>query len=221
MLESLLDGIKDAILMNLPQDSLYYIIIAITMLITLWGSYPLLLLPCFQILETNKRLIFYISFNWLAHRDGKFFVKDAYRFWTRTIQVVLLTVLGFYIPIFSSINAINILEFKWRYLRFPSLSIGSFTGVVVSQLIPAALHMVAVGKKQGLWLWMEDIIILTLFFFVMVICTYSSVVDMIHQLKSSWIVCYKSISFCNMSDISGDAYDLMCFEMVNMIVGGD
>ncbi|CBK21918.2 uncharacterized protein [Blastocystis hominis] len=106
------NGIHGAILMNLPQDSLYYIIIAITMLITLWGSYPLLLLPCFQILETNKRLIFYIAFNWLAHRDGKFFVKDAYRFWTRTIQVVLLTVLGFYIPIFSSINAINILEFK-------------------------------------------------------------------------------------------------------------
>ena len=51
-----LDGIKDAILMNLPQDSLYYIIIAITMLITLWGSYPLLLLPCFQILETNRGL---------------------------------------------------------------------------------------------------------------------------------------------------------------------
>ena len=44
--------------MNLPQDSLYYIIIAITMLITLWGSYPLLMLPCFQILETNKRFHF-------------------------------------------------------------------------------------------------------------------------------------------------------------------
>ena len=38
---------------------------------------------------------------------------DAYRFWTRTIQVVVLTVLGFMIPIFSSINAINILEWKF------------------------------------------------------------------------------------------------------------
>ena len=44
--------------MNLPQDSFYYIIIAITMLITLWGSYPLLMLPCFQILETNKRFYY-------------------------------------------------------------------------------------------------------------------------------------------------------------------
>ena len=55
----------------------------------------------------------------------------------------------------------------------------------MSQLIPAALHLVAVGKKQGLWLWIEDIIILILFFLVMVICTYSSVIDMINQLKSS------------------------------------
>ena len=56
MNRSLLEGISDAILMNLPQDSFYYIIIAITMLITLWGSYPLLLLPCFQILETKHRV---------------------------------------------------------------------------------------------------------------------------------------------------------------------
>ena len=181
--------------MNLPQDSLYYIIIAITMLITLWGSYPLLLLPCFQILETNKRSIFYISFNWLAHRDGKFFVKDAYRFWTRTIQVILLTVLGFYIPIFSSINAINILEFKWTYLRFPSLSIGSFTAVLVVPLIPAALHLVVIGKKQGLWLWIEDIFLLILFFVIMIVCTYCSVEDMINKLNNSWTVCWYTTCF--------------------------
>ena len=55
-----------------------------------------------------------LSLIWIGHRDGKFFVKDAYRFWTRTIQVVVLTVLGFMIPIFSSINAINILKLNWN-----------------------------------------------------------------------------------------------------------
>ena len=58
----------------------------------------------------QSRFVHGIGLICIEHRDGKFFVKDMYRFWTRTLQVVLLTVLGFYIPIFSSINAINILK---------------------------------------------------------------------------------------------------------------
>ena len=58
----------------------------------------------------QPRFVHGIDLICIEHRDGKFFVKDMYRFWTRTLQVVLLTVLGFYIPIFSSINAINILK---------------------------------------------------------------------------------------------------------------
>ena len=103
--------------MNLPYDSPYYIIIAITMIITLWGSYPLLLLPCFQILETNKGNNNQIYFK-LVPRENKLFVTDGYRFWTRTIQVLILTILGFLIPIFSSINAINILLFLFLSLLF-------------------------------------------------------------------------------------------------------
>ena len=45
--------VQEAILLNLPGNSLAYYAVAITMVLTLLGSFPLLLLPCFEILETN------------------------------------------------------------------------------------------------------------------------------------------------------------------------
>ncbi|KNB45561.1 hypothetical protein JH06_5485 [Blastocystis sp. subtype 4] len=47
--------VQQAILMNLPGDSFAYYAVAATMVLTLLGSFPLLLLPCFEILETNVR----------------------------------------------------------------------------------------------------------------------------------------------------------------------
>lgn len=62
--------------------------------------------------------------------------------------------------------------------------IGSFTGVVVSQLLPVALHLRVFKKKHGLWLYIEDWIVLILFSVVLVICTASSVIDMVNDMKS-------------------------------------
>ena len=47
--------VQQAILMNLPGDSFAYYAVAATMVLTLLGSFPLLLLPCFEILETTVR----------------------------------------------------------------------------------------------------------------------------------------------------------------------
>ena len=57
--------------------------------------------------------------------------------------------------------------------------------MLVVPLIPAALHLVVIGKKQGLWLWIEDIFLLILFFVIMIVCTYCSVEDMINKLNNS------------------------------------
>ena len=45
--------VKEAILLNLPNNSFAYYAVAITMVLTLLGSFPLLLLPCFEILESH------------------------------------------------------------------------------------------------------------------------------------------------------------------------
>lgn len=45
--------VQQAILMNLPGNSFAYYAVAATMVLTLLGSFPLLLLPCFEILETE------------------------------------------------------------------------------------------------------------------------------------------------------------------------
>lgn len=131
-------------------------IISITMVLTLLGSFPLLLLPCYEILESKAE-----------KKENKLFVTDPFRFWTRTLQVVCISLLGYFIPEFGSINAI----------------IGSLTGVIVSQLIPAVLHLIVFKKTQGVWLWIEDWIIVILFTLVMIICTGSSVIDLINKLK--------------------------------------
>lgn len=182
-----IEGIQEAIIRNLPKNSAPFIIISITMVLTLLGSFPLLLLPCFEIVESKA-----------DKKENRFFVTDPYRFWTRTLQVLVIAVLGFFIPEFGSINAI----------------IGSLTGVIVSQLIPAVLHLVVIKRTKGLWWWIEDWIIIVVFTLVMIICTGSSVIDLIHKLKNC-IVCFILI---RMEGISGDTYDLMCFEMVNQLV---
>ena len=126
------------------------------MILTLLGSFPLLLLPCFEIIESKAN-----------KKENMLFVTDSYRFWTRTLQVVAISLLGFFIPEFGSINAI----------------IGSLTGVIVSQLIPAILHLVVFQRKQGIWRWIEDWLIIIVFTCVMVICTGSSIIDLINKLK--------------------------------------
>lgn len=68
---------------------------------------------------------------------------------------------------------------------FFDCSVGSFTGVVVSQLLPALLHFKVIGTRNGLWRAVEDWIILVLFFGVMIICTYSAVASMI---RNFWFV---------------------------------
>lgn len=65
--------------------------------------------------------------------------------------------------------------------------IGSFTGVVVSQLLPALLHFKVIGTRGGVWRAVEDWVIVILFFGVMIICTYSAVVSMI---KNFFIVSF-------------------------------
>lgn len=42
-------------------------------------------------------------------RANRLFVTDSKRFWSRTLQVLITTVLAYFIPRFDSINAINIL----------------------------------------------------------------------------------------------------------------
>lgn len=42
-------------------------------------------------------------------RSNKLFVTDSKRFWSRTLQVLITTILAYFIPRFDSINAINIL----------------------------------------------------------------------------------------------------------------
>ncbi|KNB45562.1 hypothetical protein JH06_2422 [Blastocystis sp. subtype 4] len=48
-------GLQYTVLLNLPGNSFAYYAVAATMVLTLLGSFPLLLLPCFEILETNVR----------------------------------------------------------------------------------------------------------------------------------------------------------------------
>lgn len=47
-------------------------------------------------------------------RSNKLFVTDSKRFWSRTLQVLITTILAYFIPRFDSINAINIL-LKWLF----------------------------------------------------------------------------------------------------------
>ncbi|OAO12029.1 Transmembrane amino acid transporter protein [Blastocystis sp. ATCC 50177/Nand II] len=148
--------VQEAVIFNMKKDSLPFILVSITMVLTLLGSFPLLLLPCFEIMEANHE-----------KKENRLFVTDGYRFWTRTAQVVIITLIGYFIPVFSSINAI----------------IGSLTGVIVSQLVPAFLHLKAIGSKKGMWLVIEDWIVIVVFIGVMIICTGSSVVDLINKLK--------------------------------------
>lgn len=61
--------------------------------------------------------------------------------------------------------------------------------MIVSQLIPAFLHLKAIGTKKGVWYAIEDWIVIALFIGVMIICTGSSVIDLINKLKK-WRVCY-------------------------------
>ena len=61
--------------------------------------------------------------------------------------------------------------------------------MIVSQLIPAFLHLKAIGTKKGVWCAIEDWIVIVLFIGVMIICTGSSVIDLINKLKK-WRVCY-------------------------------
>ena len=44
-------------------------------------------------------------------RENRLFVTDSNRFWSRTAQVVIITILAYFVPKFDSINAINILIF--------------------------------------------------------------------------------------------------------------
>lgn len=55
--------------------------------------------------------------------------------------------------------------------------------MIVSQLIPAFLHLKAIGTKKGVWYAIEDWIVIVLFIGVMIICTGSSVIDLINKLK--------------------------------------
>lgn len=66
---------------------------------------------------------------------------------------------------------------------FLIILLGSFTGVVVSQLLPALLHFKVIGTRNGVWKAVEDWVILVLFFGVMIICTYSAVVSMIRNFS--------------------------------------
>ena len=50
-----IEGIQEAIIRNLPKNGIAFIIISITMILTLLGSFPLLLLPCFEIIESKAR----------------------------------------------------------------------------------------------------------------------------------------------------------------------
>ena len=47
------EGLRNTVLLNLPGSSFIYYTVAITMVLTLLGSFPLLLLPCFEILESH------------------------------------------------------------------------------------------------------------------------------------------------------------------------
>ena len=121
-------GLQYTVLLNLPGDSFAYYAVAATMVLTLLGSFPLLLLPCFEILETNVRK--YEMKEWLIEnkRENRLFVTDSTRFWSRTLQVVLITILAYFVPKFDSINAINILcilllLFSWLFYLVVSLEL--------------------------------------------------------------------------------------------------
>ena len=103
--------VQEAILLNLPGNSFAYYAVSITMVLTMLGSFPLLLLPCFEILETNVRMSFELGLTPENKKENRFFVTDAKRFWSRTIQVLVITILAYLVPKFDSINAINILSF--------------------------------------------------------------------------------------------------------------
>lgn len=47
------NGLQYTVLLNLPGNSFAYYAVATTMVLTLLGSFPLLMLPCFEILETE------------------------------------------------------------------------------------------------------------------------------------------------------------------------
>lgn len=100
---------QEAVIFNLKKDSVPFILVSVTMVLTLLGSFPLLLLPCFEIMEANRGGCGQ-SPSHLEKKENQLFVTDAYRFWTRTAQVVIVTLIGYFIPVFSSINAINILS---------------------------------------------------------------------------------------------------------------
>ena len=59
----------------------------------------------------------------------------------------------------------------------------------MSQLVPAFLHLKAIGSKKGVWFVIEDWIVIVVFIGVMFICTGFSIVDLIHKLKH-FILCF-------------------------------
>ena len=116
------------------------------------------MLPCFEIIEASVE----------NKTENRFFVTDRFRFWTRTCQVFVVSLLGYLIPEFGSINAI----------------IGSFTAVIVSQLLPAILHLVVFKKSQGWWLFIEDCLIIAVFTVVLFLCTGLSIADLVRKMKN-------------------------------------
>lgn len=100
---------QEAVIFNLKKDSVPFILVSVTMVLTLLGSFPLLLLPCFEIVEASRGSCEHSPLR-IEKKENRLFVTDAYRFWTRTAQVVTVTLIGYFIPVFSSINAINILS---------------------------------------------------------------------------------------------------------------
>ena len=189
-------GLQYTVLLNLPGNSFAYYAVAATMVLTLLGSFPLLLLPCFEILETNVRK--YEMKEWLIENkhENRLFVTDSTRFWSRTLQVVLITILAYFVPKFDSINAINILcilllLFSWLFYLVVSLELLFLNYCLLFCILRWLGHEMVCGKrlkKHGLWLYIEDWIVLVLFTFVLIICTASSVIDMIDEMK--WFVCW-------------------------------
>lgn len=202
-------GLQYTVLLNLPGDSFAYYAVAATMVLTLLGSFPLLLLPCFEILETNIRK--YEMKEWLIEnkRENRLFVTDSTRFWSRTLQVVLITILAYFVPKFDSINAINILcilllLFSWLFYLVVSLELLFLNYCLLFCILRWLGHEMVCGKRLKIGLfwccsleWWSSAPILLLF---------------------QWLETFRLFLIIIMSSVPGRVYDLLCFEIINSIV---
>ncbi|KAK8810760.1 hypothetical protein WA158_007335 [Blastocystis sp. Blastoise] len=93
------NGLKSNVLLNLDPNSVENTIICIGMLVSVIGAYPLNYLGINEILEAK----------FAKPKTNKFFVIDKARVILRLAQVILVSLISFYVPFFGSIMSFNIL----------------------------------------------------------------------------------------------------------------